>query len=283
MPLGEEALMTALASPYRCDDSDDLELLRRRDEYARQRAAVGPLVAIGSRNRALTAAGWVAIATFVLLCSLFVVRWIASSAHIVSSSTETGATPILLGGVVASAATYFVARAAFHVYGSLLLAEPREADRSHLLEWFRWTDPRAIAFEWASGFRRGGRGSALAGFCLLAPLTIHWGIAGTEASFDRWIELSLICAGHSHIVLAIVADGFAARLATHRADSTSRPSAVRWSFIGLVSAAVVAVIPSVIFAPVIIIATGIIPVPIAFAFAGYLADDDDEILAKWGA
>lgn len=275
--------MTALASPYRCDDSDDLELGWRRDEYAERRAAVGPLIAIGSRNRALTAAGWVAIATFVLLGSLFVVQWITSGAHIVPSHAETRATSILLGGVLASAATYFVARIAFHVYGSLLLAEPRTTDRSHLLEWFRWTDPRAIAFEWASRFRRGGRGSALAGFCLLAPLTIHWVYAGAVTSFDPWIELSLICAGHSHIVLAIVADGFAARLATHRANSTSRPSAVRWAFLGLVSAAVVAVIPTVIFAPVIIIATGIIPVPIAFAFAGYLADDDDEILAKWGA
>lgn len=55
------------------------------------------------------------------------------------------------------------------------------------------------------------------GVALLAPLTVHWlvlELLGARADFDRWVQLSLVITGPTHVVFAALAGVRAYQLAT---------------------------------------------------------------------
>jgi hypothetical protein len=119
----------------------------------------------------------------------------------------------------------------------------------------------------------------LAGFMLLAPLTLHLGVyllvcalIGHDIerpfeAYDSWICLSVVLVGHAHAVLAYLAFRFAGRLCEmESADLDSKPRPSGWGTLGIT--VVVSAIPGIILylvPPILAAITGLLVVPWAFA------------------
>lgn len=259
--------------------SDDGALRERRDDLFAARkdelAEARPLVAVAARRVAAVAGGATAAAGAAILVGLAIGR------ALIERPREGGGslTLALLGGVAASLAVWGATRVgAQALLGARLARDITVSDDPRRdLPRLEQAEVVARAVRWARRFPVAANALPLCGFALLAPLSLHWVVSGLSGggSFDEWIAISLVVAGHSHIAVAVASWLYARRLAT-------APRPRHWlaaSMIALAVAAGVAIVPTVVFAPILVFATGLIPLPLAFALASWRASRERALLA----
>jgi len=208
-----------------------------------------------------------------------------------ASSRDLGVlTAILVGtwpmAIVAHAVTRALARRRFETRLAASIArsgDPR-ADLARLED----ADPRGMAMEIVSRAEVASVALPLMGLALLLPLTLHLLVALALSSgsgsvdlsgFDGWICWSVLFVGHAHLVLAALCWRYANK-ARKLPGETVRRGWRSEAAVALGLTALSAVVPTIVYAPVLVLATGAVPVALMFYLSARGLVREREILAR---
>jgi len=260
--------------PFTYRSSGDARLHERRAlllaAEPRERSRAARVDRVAARRIAGIASG---------ICALVTSALVVCSAWWMTLSVSAG--PVLVLGAAATVGVYvsvlWLSRLALVVRRLERAASDLRGDVSRLEA---ASERRRRTAEWVSSvwFETLGNGLPLAGFGLLFPLLLHRPFFGPGADFDRWVQLSTWFVGHSHLVVAFLSIRYAHRLA----KGTAKRGWFGSSLVTLGLAAAVAIVPSVILAPPLVLVTGIVPLPIAFLLASRRAARDRVALRRAG-
>jgi hypothetical protein len=254
-------------------------ILARREELLRTRgaevdAAAAGLVAILARRKARWAAGVTATAGTVAVA----VAAVASRTHGAGGYERDGtATELLVASWLLALVVWAIVRitAGRALKATLVAWSERTEDARSDVARLEGPNPLEPARRKIDRLEVASIAAPLIGVAMLLPLSLHLAVVsvgeGTwrPAGFDRWIELSLMLVGHVHLVFAGMCWRYARRLRRVGAHSARGP--VIEAYTALLAAALAAVLPTVVFAPVIVVFTGAVPAPLMFWFAERVA------------
>ncbi len=260
-----------MAMPYR-----GLELAAdRRFEADAALDADGALVARGRRiyegRSARTAAGMAGVAVGIVMFADAARLLIASGRLDPPHTTEL--TFLLLGGWALAIMTYGVVRVAAHArLREMLSPVLRSGDATADLARLEGSAPRVVLARVTWALERWSIAFPMMALCLLAPLTLHFLVAGAfrppmalleDDAFGTWIAISAAIVGHAHLALAICCWRYARRARSLTSEELMDRGNKDWGT-GLGVALACSAVPGIVLIalpPLVTLVTGLAFIP----------------------